>query len=191
MDKKKKIEWSETTHKKEWSIKGYEVVAGRLVDAMMIEVRYHTPLYAALLEDLQDDEYEFLQEKERMLEDLDEGDDEPSDEDVWKGVEESRYFWCSDAYSLITSREATPDSILEAVCLSWSEVDIHAIECEVNFCGELVEVASNHVCPYCDYYFCHECREEDEEGECPGCGYKRTGLDAFRQAVKDATKEAV
>lgn len=190
MDEKKKNEWAGTAHEKEWVIDGYEVKAGSLKDALMVEVRYRMPLYAAILEDQQDDEHDFEHEKEYMLSELEEGEDEPSDDDVWQRVWDTRSLWCDDAFFSITHQNATHQDMLEAVNLNWDCVDIHAIQCERSYCDELVDVQENHPCPSCDYFFCQECRDEDEEGECPGCGYKRTALDAMAQAVEDARKEA-
>jgi hypothetical protein len=187
---KKKREWADTSHEKEWVIDGYEVKAGSLKDALMVEVRYRMPLYAAVLEDQHDDEQDFLYEKEQMLDELDEEDEEPSDEAVWDRVWDSRSVWCDHAFWDITHKNATADDMLEAIHLHWGCVEIHAIQCERNYCDELVDVQENHPCPSCDYFFCQECVDEDEDGECPGCGHKRTALDAMVQAVEDARKEA-
>ncbi len=190
MDEKKKREWAETSHEKEWVIDGYEVKAGSLKDALMVEVRYRMPLYAAVLEDQHDDEQDFLCEKEQMLDELDEEDEEPSDEQVWGRVWDSRSVWCDHAFWDITRKNATADDMLEAINLHWGCVEIHAIQCDRSYCDELVDVHENHPCPRCDYFYCQECRDEDEEGECPGCGHRRTALDAMAQAVEDAKKEA-
>jgi hypothetical protein len=190
MDEKKKIEWADTAHEKEWVIDGYEVKAKHLKDALMVEVRYRMPLYAAVLEDQQDDEHEFEHEKEYMISELEDGEEEPSDDSVWERVWDTRSMWCDEAFFDITGKNASLNTMLEAVNLTWDSVEFNGIECEGRWCEEVVDVDSGHLCPSCDYYFCQECLDDDEDGECPGCGYVMTALDAWRRAVEDGVKEA-
>ena len=190
MDEKKKIEWADTGHQKVWEIDGYEVKGVCLKDALMVEVRYRMPLYAAIFEDREDDEGDFEQEKEYMLSELEDGEDEPTDDQIWERVWDTRSMWCEEVFFSITSKTATTESILEDMNLTWDEVKIFAIECEGGYCEDVVDVEDGHLCPECDYYFCQECVDDDEDGECPGCGYVMTALDAWRRAVEDGSKKA-
>lgn len=186
MDEKSKIEWADTKVDKLWVIDDHEVKAGTLKDALAKDVRYRTALYAVIVESGYDDEHDI--EHERMCAKEDEL--ELTDDELWSRVWDSRNFWMEEVWSTISHKDATPESMLEAVFLTWDRVEIREIECNMNYCGAMVDAVLANLCPGCDSYICGECVDEELNRDCPACDYRRTSLDAWARAVEDGRKEA-
>jgi hypothetical protein len=177
MEEKEKRDLSSSNLKKNWLLDGRSVEGKNMTEAMFCSIGPRGEGWFQWREDENADwqaEFDHHREENQLA----------TEDEVWRMVWDSISFWQEELMHDI-QRSDTDDQLLELTGLTWEDVEITAIECEMAVCEDMAE--NMNPCPECDCVICDDCQEDG--GHCPACDDGYTGIDAMRMALKSAGKK--
>lgn len=160
--------------KKCWRIRDYEVDAETLKDALLSEVCPGECLAWKLIEPDRDEEFEFQRQ-----ESLD-NDEELTEAQIWDRVYETgEWLWMDLLSDLNRAKDPNGKEVLEAVSLTWDDVEVLETECQHTNCDEMIATDDPRRCRRCGSADCDYHRRD----YCSYCGHEWNAVDFLRMAV--------